>query len=264
MVVQMKIIKGEKVTYLTFPNWQWPWLRHGFSTRLGGCSKGFLAQLNMKEHPQESKETLDYNREIFANEFELGENNLIYGQQIHSNEITCLEGFVSSPLEGQDGLVTREKNLALMAYFADCLALFFVVPKVKAVGIVHAGWRGSLLAIGPKAIDEMQRVWQIEAREIFVGLGPSIGQCCYEVNEEVRAKFLASNEEYKLAFSYVREGHYLLDLKLINTLQLLAQGIPQDNISSNSLCTSCDQHLFYSHRRDKGATGRMAALIAVV
>ncbi len=257
-------VDNKKIKYCVFPQWDWPWLRHGFSTRQGGYSRDYFASLNMRELPAENPAYPAKNRLLFREALGLQEGALVYGEQVHGNEVAAIDKVVSSPLEGIDGLVTDRKGITLMAFFADCVPLFILAPKVPAVGLVHAGWRGSLLSIAVEAVNKITEIWDLSPADILVGIGPSIGACCYEVDSKIKNIFCNLNDKYQEAFSFVNPNHYLLDLQLINVIQLREHGIKNENIFTNNFCTSCNSQLFYSHRRDKGLTGRMAGLISLV
>ena len=260
----MKIVKGKQIDYCVFPQWEWPWLIHGITTKKGGLSQGYLAETNMKEHPEEEQSILHANRQLFRNEFSLNSEELFYGEQVHGNKIAVLDANSQRYLPGVDGIFTSNKGVNLMAFFADCLPLFFLVPRLPAIGLVHAGWRGTLLNIAGQAVNTIKNKWDLETEDILIGFGPSIGPCCYEVNADIRGSFLSQNKAFAQAFSGSRSGHYRFDLKMLNYIQLSECGIPEGNIINNNLCTACERELFYSHRRDNGLTGRMAALLAIV
>ncbi len=260
----MILIDNKKIKYCIFPQWDWPWLRHGFSTRLGGYSRDYFASLNMRELPAENPTFPEKHRLLFREALGLQKGMIVYGEQVHGNEVATIDRVIPSPLPNIDGLVTDRKGIILMAFFADCVPLYFLAPKVPAVGLVHAGWRGTLLSIAVEAVKKITEIWSLSPADILVGIGPSIGACCYEVDSKIKDNFCNQNNMYQKAFSLVDHNRYLLDLQLVNIIQLREHGIKDENISTNNICTSCNSQLFYSYRRDKGLTGRMAGLISLV
>ena len=188
------------------------------------------------------------------------------------------------PLSG-DGLITNTPGILLGILTADCLPVILVDPKNRAVGVFHAGWRGTVKRIVEKGVGEMQRWFGTRPQDLKAAIGPAIRGCCYEVGPEVRDAFESQfdyaeslfretkdtdeiHEKYPLLFLTARApGHselpkkIFLDIGEANRRQLLAAGIPARNITDVGLCTSCHPELFFSHRRDQGVTGRMMAVV---
>ena len=186
-----------------------------------------------------------------------------------------------------DGLITASPGLLLAIQTADCLPVILVDTKRRAVGVFHAGWRGTVQRIVEKGVGEMIRHFGTHPREIQAAIGPGIQGCCYEVGEEVRTKFesqfaYADNlfrevkesdpvrEKYPLLFLTARApGHgelppkLFLDLVDANRRQLLAAGVAKKNIEASPYCTNCHTDLFFSYRGEKGKTGRMLAVAGI-
>jgi YfiH family protein len=153
-----------------------------------------------------------------------------------------------------DILVTTLPGIALVVQTADCVPVILAGPN--AVGIAHAGWRGSAANAAGAAAEEMSRLGT-PASALRAWLGPSIGSCCYEIGGEVAARF---------AGEFVRRscnGRFTLDLRAVNRAQLEAAGIPPGDISTHPSCTRCGGNQFASYRRDGAAAGRMISLIAL-
>ncbi len=192
----------------------------------------------------------------------------------------------SSPLAG-DGLITDTPGIVLSVRVADCLPILLADPVRHAVGAFHAGWRGTLARIVEKGVGELRRNFGSEPADLKAAIGPGIHRCCYEVAEEFREKFatqfsyadalfdeVSSSDpvrtKYPLLFLNQRApGHgepprkLHLDLVEANRRQLLAAGVPAENIWISGLCTSCRTDLLFSHRKEKGVTGRMMGAIAI-
>jgi YfiH family protein len=161
-----------------------------------------------------------------------------------------------------DALITNVPNLPLMLCYADCVPLLIADPKRKVVALSHAGWRGTVAAIAKKTVEKMTEEFGCQPADCLVGIGPSIGFCSYEVDDTVIS-------ELQRAFSWwahvVRpEGKkWKLDLWQANAQQLIDVGVVRENIVISNFCTVCNRDLFFSHRAEKGQTGRMSAIIAL-
>ena len=186
-----------------------------------------------------------------------------------------------------DGLITQTPGLLLAILTADCLPVILVDAKRRAVGVFHAGWRGTVKRIVEKGVGEMQRCFGTSPGDIRAAIGPGVHGCCYNVGPEVRTQFESQfeygsklfreveesdpvREKYPLLFLTARApGHselpkkIFLDLVEANRRQLLAAGVAAKNISASPLCTSCRTDLLFSYRAEKGVTGRMMAAAGI-
>lgn len=277
-----------------------PWLVHGFSTRLGGFSRAYgESDLNLGITKDDSRATVERNRAAFLREIGALEANkgvarkiegpfwpLITARQIHSDIVHCVDSVPDEPLVG-DGIVTATPGLLLAIQTADCFPVILVDARRHAVGVFHAGWRGTAKRIVEKGVGTMLRSFGSRPRDLKAAIGPGIQGCCYEVGEEVRKKFesqfsYAANlfrevkesdpvrEKYPLLFMNVRPpGHVdlpykiFLDLVEANRQQLLAAGVPKKNIEALPFCTNCHPELLFSYRAEKGKTGRMMGVAGI-
>ena len=211
---------------------------------------------------------------------------LITLRQIHSDIIHRVDSIPGEPRTG-DGLITATPGLLLAIQAADCLPVMLVDPKRRAVGVFHAGWRGTVKRIVEKGVGEMHRCFGSRPRDLKAAIGPGIQGCCYEVGAEVRTKFesqfaYAANlfrevkesdpvrEKYPLLFLTARApGHselptrIFLDLVEANRQQLLAAGVLKKNIDASALCTNCHPDMLFSYRAEKGKTGRMMGVVGI-
>jgi polyphenol oxidase len=273
------------------------WLVHGFSTRTGGSSRAYgKGDLNLGFTKDDSRAAVERNRAAFLKEIGAVKHNragfkrnsfwpLITVRQIHSDIIHC----VDSPKEQLvgDGLISSRPGLLIAIQTADCLPVILVDTKRKAVGVFHAGWRGTLKRIVEKGAGEMFRCFGSRPRDLKAAIGPGIQGCCYEVGEEVRTKFESQfsyvstlfrelkdsdpvREKYPLLFLTARApGHselpkkIFLDLVEANRQQLMAAGVLKKNIESSPLCTNCHPELLFSYRAERGKTGRMMAVVGI-
>ncbi len=275
------------------------WLTHGFSTRTGGTSNNYGVQsLNLGFTTDDSRTAVEANRKAFvsavAHDMERRASRpskreswpLVSLRQIHSDIIHCISELPREPLAG-DGLITRTPGLLLSVLTADCLPVILVDTKRHAVGVFHAGWRGTIQRIVEKGIGEMRRHFGSRPADLKAATGPGIRGCCYQVGQEVRDQFESQfsyakglfretketneiHEKYPLLFLTSRApGHselpkqIFLDLAEANRRQLISAGVPARNISDLGLCTSCHLHRFFSHRAEKGKTGRMMAAVGI-
>jgi YfiH family protein len=272
--------RNPQLTILHAENLTFPWLLHGFSTRLSGSSHNAL---NLGFTKQDSRRAVERNRRAFLSQ--LGATsckNLLTLRQIHSDLIHCVTEISREQLAG-DGLITRTPGVILAIQTADCLPIILVDPRQKAIGVFHAGWRGTVKRIVEKGVGEMQRCFGTRPKDIKAAIGPGIHGCCYDVGPEVRQQFEAQfdygkdlfreikesdpvREKYPLLFLSARApGHselptrIFLDLVEANRRQLITTGVPSKNISASPLCTACRPDLLFSYRAEKGVTGRMMA-----
>lgn len=267
------------------------WLVNGFSTRNHGVSRVYGGQaLNLGFTKHDSRAAVERNRRMFLRQLGAIEGGkswpLITLRQIHSDLIHCVDRLPEHPLTG-DGLITCTPGILVAVQTADCLPLILVDTKNRAVGVFHAGWRGTLKRIAEKGVGEMQRCFGTEPRNIRAAIGPGVHSCCYEVGPEVREKFDSQfayaaepfreiketdpiREKYPLLFlSAWPPGHgelapkIFLDLVEANRRQLVAAGVAPKNIEASELCTVCRRDMLFSYRAEKGMTGRMMGVAGV-
>ena len=267
-----------------------PWLVHGFSTRHDGVSKAYGGKaLNLGFTRHDSRKAVDTNRGLFLAKLGVGRIRpwpLITLRQIHSDLIHYVSDSGSNELAG-DGMVSQTPRLLLGIQSADCLPVILADTKRRAVGIFHAGWRGTLKRIVEKGAGEMRRWFGTLPRDIRAAIGPGIHGCCYEVGPDIRESFESQfeygaklfreieesdpvREKYPMLFLTARApGHselpkkIFLDLPEANRRQLLAIGVPAKNISVSPLCTACHPDSLFSYRAEKGVTGRMMGVVGI-
>jgi len=273
---------------------------HGFSTRVAGFSRAYSNRdLNLGFTKDDSKAAVERNRAAFLQELGVVASRhrrskpgkasgwpLITLRQIHSDIIHRVDSTPGEPLFG-DGMITATPGLLLAIQTADCLPVILVDAKNHAVGLFHAGWRGTVQRIVEKGVGEMHRCFGSRPRDLKAAIGPGIQGCCYEVGEEVRTKFESQfeygsklfhevkesdpvREKYPLLFLTARApGHSVLPKKIFldlveaNRQQLLAAGLPKKNIESSPLCTNCHPEMLFSYRAEKGKTGRMMGVAGI-
>jgi len=190
------------------------------------------------------------NRNKLAKALSIPPSRLISAEQVHKNKVAIIKRLPVS-LRSIDAMVTDQPGLCLMITTADCVPILLYDPRRKVIGVAHAGWRGTALKIAQKTVKTMQKKFGSKPKDINVGMGPSIGPCCYEVGPEVSRKF-------------GRSGKSHIDLCGENKSQLVKAGIPSRNIRIMDICTKCNSRRFFSARASKGPTGRFAAGIMLI
>ncbi|RXH56207.1 peptidoglycan editing factor PgeF [Granulicella sibirica] len=245
------------------------WLRHSFSGRQGGGTTvyGRAEDLNLGFTKEDDRAIVSANRLRLIAATADDEAGIswafAHSRQIHSDTILTLRAGSLDPAEPADGLLTDVPGVFLAMLTADCVPVLLVDVRLKAVGVFHAGWRGTVAGIVRKGVARMQEEYGSNPADILAAVGPSVGPCCYEVGEEVRTRF---DESFAYAVDLFDGAN--LNLWEANRQQLLAAGVPAANITVLAQCTACTHHegisRFFSHRADKGVTGRMMALIGIV
>lgn len=244
-------------------------VKHGFTSRLGGISQPPYHTLNMSFTVRDVPEKVVENRRRAAEAIGFPLEDLVALQQVHGDRVAVAtsehkgRGALNyeTALPETDAVITREAGVPLSTYHADCVPVFFLDPVTPAVGLAHAGWKGTALKIAAKTLLAMHGHFGTRVEDCLVAIGPSIGPCCYEVDGRVKDIFGQAFREAGAFFQATGEEKWHLDLWEANTRALEEIGVPRRHIFVSRLCTGCRTDLFYSHRKEKGLTGRMAALI---
>jgi len=268
-----------------------PWLVHGFTTRPGGFTTSYGGRtLNVGFTKDDLRASVERNRKAALVAAGAVSKStpwpMITLRQIHSDLIHVVRSRKAEKLVG-DGMVTDLRGIALAVLTADCFPVVLVDTKKKAVGAFHAGWRGTVKRIVEKGVGIMRLEFGSRPEDIHAAIGPGIQQCSFEVGEEVEEAFHtqfayaaelfhtvqesdAVRERYPMLFMNQRApGHgdpcikVHLDLREANRRQLLAAGVPEANITALKDCTVCQPRKFFSHRAERGKTGRQMALVGI-
>jgi hypothetical protein len=245
---------------------------HFVSTRVGGHSRSPFDSLNLSFNVGDAPEDVCKNRERLAKAIDIPLNSFTTAKQIHSDcvEVVSKEsrgkGSVDfdGAINGTDAMLTNVPNTCLMVLLADCVPLFLYDPLKEVVGVVHAGWKGTLRFITEATIRTMQEHFGSSPQDIVAGIGPSIGPCCYRVGQEV----VSQVEEVFGTTQHIinnrsADGKAYLDLWKANLEQLLVAGIREENIEMARTCTCHHPEVFFSYRHEKGKTGRFGAGIFI-
>jgi YfiH family protein len=204
-------------------------------------------------------------KEIAARILNLEKGQIETINQTHSDAVFVhtAERRASEADEGFDAHITDKHSVALGVVTADCVPVLLIDRKKRIVAAVHAGWRGTAQRIVQKTVEKMSDDFGSKPEDMTAGIGPSIGQCCYEVDEKV-IEPMEKEFGYLNRFSVQKkENKWHLDLQMMNKEQLIETGLMPYNINIVNLCTSCHSDLFYSYRRDGAGTGRMMAVVMI-
>ena len=241
---------------------------HGFTTRLGGVSKGPFESLNVGNSVGDVEADVARNHEIvaLAGKFALADL-ATPAKQVHGADVVTVTGVTMKPGEC-DALTTATPGVLVGIRVADCVPLLLWDPQGNAVAAVHAGWRGIVARIPFHAVATMVERHQSQPSRIRAAIGPAIGPCCYEVGSDV-ARQVTGVAEHTPRFQVIPtrgapvigEVKMRLDLRAAALSLLLDAGVDRNHIEMVGGCTSCEAKLFFSHRRDEGKTGRHIAFI---
>lgn len=299
------------VHYMQFGQYkQFPELVHGIFTRQGGYSQAPFASLNVSlSSGKEIYEHAVRNRFQVLQSLDIAHYSCATMWMIHSARVLTLDEenwpdwnsdwphatyqldgpdypentrmqWTFKPRTQADALITRKRGVALALSTADCVPLLFYDPVTEAIGVAHAGWRGTARGIAAITVETLQKQFGSDPANIYAGIGPSIGPCCYEVSEEVKDLFVGLREfaelpteqrlrsliEETVVFETVdlpARTSLRLNLWETNRNQLLQAGLKPEHIELPGICTSCETERFFSHRAEHGNTGRFPAILAL-
>lgn len=270
-----KMVEADNgVIYFTFEHFERTGLvKHAFTSRLGGVSKGCFESLNLcMTRGDDEKDVLE-NHRLMAEALGYNMGQVVHSAQTHTDHVIVVDGSmagngVTKPqkLQDVDGMITNVPGLMLMTFYADCTPILLLDPVRKVVGECHAGWKGTRLAIAAKTVRLMEETYGSRPEDILAAIAPSICQDCYEVSADLLDAFTESfgAEECGHFFNAgQRPGHYQLNLWEANYRILTGAGLLPEHIEVTDLCTRCNPDLFYSHRVMGNARGNLAAIIGL-
>lgn len=270
----MKINENKGVTYLTYPAFEkFPEFYHGFSTRLGGVSKGIYSSMNLSFTRGDEEEAVLENYRRIADAIGFSMEGIVCSDQTHTVHIRQIteadkgKGVLQKKdYTDIDGLITNVPGITLTTFYADCVPLFFLDPVNKAAGLAHSGWRGTVDRMGEKMVKAMKDAFGSEPENLYAGIGPSICQDCYEVSADVadrfREEFQGYEEDAGLLYK-TKPGKYQLNLWKANEIVLTEAGILREHISFPGICTCCNPEFLFSHRASQGKRGNLCAFLGV-
>lgn len=244
----------------------------GISLRTDGVSLPPFHGANMGLHVGDKPDHVITNRRQLAEQTGFSFASWTCARQVHGDRITRVTSSDAGKgrekdneaIAETDGLFTDEPEILLTSFYADCVPLYFFDPHNRLVGLAHAGWRGTVMNIAGKMVREWEELGS-RPEEIRAAIGPSIGPCCYEVDEKVATpvRRLLPRDWREVLFP-LDNGHYRVNLQKTNEILLQQAGILSNHIEITEYCTGCRTDLFFSHRKEGGKTGRMASFIGFI
>lgn len=268
----MKLNNVNSVPYLTYNSLsEIDFINHAFSTRLGGVSTDEFTSMNLAFNRGDSPENVTENYKRFCKSAGFDYESLTASSQDHHTFVRAVTKenvgvgiYKPKDIESVDALITNEPGVTLVTYYADCTPLFFVDTKQKAIGLAHAGWRGTVGRIGDNVIKKMQSLYGTDPSNIKAAIGPAISVCCYEVDKPCADNFLALDELDSTKFVFPKDnGKFMIDLLETNRQILVHAGVKNENITVSDVCTNCNSELLWSHRATKGHRGTMSAFMCI-
>lgn len=244
---------------------------HGFSTRLGGVSRGVFSSLNLRGGgpSPDSRDSVRENYRRLCGALQADPAGLVLSKQIHGDAIRRVtaadagKGFLTPTDYTADALVTNVPGLSLMVFSADCIILLLYDPVTRSIGAVHAGWRGTALDLPAKVVWEMGRLFGARPGDIRVAIGAGIGPCCFETHDDVPHAMEAAFGSGAAAFMARQGEKWTVDLKALNAWRLREAGVPAENLDICPLCTACRPDLYWSHRKTGDRRGVQGALVGL-
>ena len=268
----MTLNNAHTVPYLTYNSFsEINFINHAFSTRLGGVSEGEFTSMNMAFNRGDNPESVTENYKRICKSAGFDFDSLTASAQDHNTFVRAVTSenkgvgiYKPRDLQSVDALITNEKGVTLVTYYADCTPLFFVDTKQKAIGLAHAGWRGTVGRIGEKVVKKMTELYGTNPADIVAAIGPAISVCCYEVDKPCADNFYALSDLDSSRFVFPKDnGKYMIDLLETNRQILVAAGVKNENITVSDVCTNCNSELLWSHRATKGKRGTMSAFMCI-
>ncbi len=258
------------VLYYTFPSFdRFDFVRHGFSTRLGGVSLPPCDTMNLSFTRGDDPAHVLENFERFCRAIGTDAADVVISKQEHHTNIRNItvadrgRGINRDrDYDDVDGMLTDEPGVVLCTQYADCVPLFFLDPVKRVVGVSHSGWKGTVARIGEVTVERMCRDYGCQKEDILAGIGPSIGPCCFEVDAPVYEAFCGMDIFDDACFTAQGEKYHL-HLWEINRRILLAGGLKEEHITVTDLCTRCYPDVFWSHRATGGVRGSLAGMISL-
>ena len=243
---------------------------NAFTTRFGGVSESPFNNLNLAYNVGDNESRVAENRKIILDVLNIDYRNTVSAQQIHKDRIALVRkedkgkgAFkYSKGIAQADALITDIPGIPLLMCYADCVPIFILDPVKKVIALIHSGRRGTELELTLKTLFKMKKIFETNPHSCLAAIFPSIGPCCYSIKEpnKIDSYWLNEDKYNGEPISLQNKSGRSLDLRKANYWQLIKAGVPGKNIFINEICTADHPELFFSYRRDKGNTGRMAAI----
>jgi len=280
----LRINRSGPVYYISIPSFDETGLvRDLYSTRRGGVSEGNLGPMNLGFGRGDPEENVleNYRRICFTTGIYPGD--IVMCSQVHGDHVVYVDqqmrgsGLMGPILvDDTDAMITDKREVCLLTFHADCCPVYLLDPVKKAIGLAHAGWKGTALEIGKKTVEAMKETFGSRPKDILGAVGPSIGPCCFEVEEDVASIFstvfgtgdMLAQEGIRpnapIVTSGKAEGKYYVNLWEANRVSLLRAGLRDENITITDLCTMHNPEYFHSHRRSGTDRGTQAAFLELI
>lgn len=246
---------------------------NGFSTRMGGASTGKFATMNFSYSRKDNPEHVLENYTRMAAALGVERDRMVVSWQTHTTNVRLVtredegKGVIRErDYRDVDGLICDIPGITLVTFYADCVPLYFVDLKHRAVGLSHSGWRGTVNRMGQVTIDAMKEAFGTCPEDVTACIGPSICRDCFEVGEEVVEEFQKTFRPHqwdRLWTKNGKPGKYQLDLWKANELILKEAGIPGEQITVTNICTLCNHEYLFSHRKCGENRGNLAAFLGI-
>lgn len=264
------ITQKQNIWFGSFPLLSEAGFVNACSCRLHGDSDIVPGTLNLALHVGDDPAKVLRNRSLFAAALGVRAERFTTCQQVHGDKVAVVDAAMAGAgalrladtVAGTDALVTALPDVPLLLFYADCVPVLLADKRTGAIGLAHAGWRGTLAKIAAKTVQAMQDELGSRPQDIVAAIGPSIGACCYEVDDFVRGR--ARGCEGFFSAVPDKPGHYMLDLWGYNRSVLLESGVLPQHIAVAQVCTAHNSSLFCSHRAEQGHTGRMGVCLCRV
>lgn len=232
---------------------------HGIFTRLGGTSHPPFASLNVSVSVGDEAEAVTANRTRICQTLALDDWTLVTAHQVHGDHVFEVQDGKQHPIA--DALITNIPGVALMLRFADCVPVALYDPFRQAIGLVHAGWKGTVKGIARQTVVALSESYGCRVADLVAGIGPAIGPCCYQIGENVAHLMQQAFAPQSPPLREGTNGAPYLDLWEANRRQLASIGV--ERIEVAAMCTACRNDEFFSHRGDGGHTGRFGVVLGI-
>ncbi len=259
-----RLKENKGIAYYTIDSFEATGLvKHCFTTRRGGVSEAQYHSMNLRMNCDDKRENVIKNFQIICEEIGVDYKKLVFSNQVHEDKIMPVDSRdwgngITRPnsFDSADGLICAEPGVPIVTFFADCVPLFFLDVKKRVIALAHSGWKGTVLNIAAKTVEKMCGEYGCDRGDILTAIGPSIGECHFEVSDDVADIF--DKLPGGVTSAYGEKKHVNLQKTIIN--QLLKEGIYEKNITNAGICTYCNSELLFSHRKTNGKRGNLAAI----
>jgi polyphenol oxidase len=247
---------------------QSPGIYHFISSRKNGVSKPPFESLNLGYGTIDHVGNVRSNWKILSEATQIPLNSFVIAHQIHQGNVvvadqSTLRGAWANPdleIQNTDAFITKEKNICLIVKAADCVPILIYDPELHVVAAIHAGWRGTVRSVTANTIATLINDFKCKPENLIIGIGPSIGSCCYETGAEVEEAVLkkwGTSDKFLIKSKDTLKTHF--DLWYANSYELLRMGVRTENIEIAGICTKCNSDIYFSSRATGGITGRFCA-----